>query len=261
MNIANNQALLDRLSMAYALGTLRGRARRRFETMASQQSNIRACMLIWQSRLSSLTELQNPQMPGPSVWWRIEQQIKGSTVNLAPTQNTVEVIGAGRWWQNLRLWQVGTAFATIAAIGLGLSKAQLETEFSKQLAALTGQLQIAKNTAERVQYVAVLLDQKASEAVLVTLDSERKNIRIKRVNGFKENDNQTLQLWAIAPDEKPKSLGMLNSEQLEQALASLFNPQSGNLLAISLEPKGGVPEAGGPTGPVLFKGTLLKTPM
>jgi anti-sigma-K factor RskA len=30
-------------------------------------------------------------------------------------------------------------------------------------------------------------------------------------------------------------------------------------LAISLEPKGGVPSAGGPTGPVLFKGALLQT--
>jgi anti-sigma-K factor RskA len=30
-------------------------------------------------------------------------------------------------------------------------------------------------------------------------------------------------------------------------------------LAISLEPKGGVPSSGGPTGPVLFKGALLQT--
>jgi anti-sigma-K factor RskA len=31
------------------------------------------------------------------------------------------------------------------------------------------------------------------------------------------------------------------------------------MLAISLEPKGGVPSATGPTGPVLFKGALLAT--
>jgi anti-sigma-K factor RskA len=30
-------------------------------------------------------------------------------------------------------------------------------------------------------------------------------------------------------------------------------------LAISLEPKGGVPSEGGPTGPVLFKGPVLPT--
>jgi anti-sigma-K factor RskA len=30
-------------------------------------------------------------------------------------------------------------------------------------------------------------------------------------------------------------------------------------LAISLEPKGGVPAGSGPTGPVLFKGALLPT--
>jgi hypothetical protein len=30
--------------------------------------------------------------------------------------------------------------------------------------------------------------------------------------------------------------------------------------AVRLEPKGGVPGEGGPTGPVLFKGALLQTP-
>ena len=33
---------------------------------------------------------------------------------------------------------------------------------------------------------------------------------------------------------------------------------SAPVLAISLEPRGGVPEAGGPTGPVLFKGPLVE---
>jgi anti-sigma-K factor RskA len=31
------------------------------------------------------------------------------------------------------------------------------------------------------------------------------------------------------------------------------------MLAVSLEPKGGVPGEGGPTGPVLFKGAMLQT--
>jgi anti-sigma-K factor RskA len=31
------------------------------------------------------------------------------------------------------------------------------------------------------------------------------------------------------------------------------------MLAVSLEPKGGVPGDKGPTGPVLFKGALLQT--
>jgi anti-sigma-K factor RskA len=31
------------------------------------------------------------------------------------------------------------------------------------------------------------------------------------------------------------------------------------MLAISLEPKGGVPAGSGPSGPVLFKGALIQT--
>ena len=48
MNIINNPNLLDQLAAGYALGTLRGGARRRFETLARQSATVRASALIWQ---------------------------------------------------------------------------------------------------------------------------------------------------------------------------------------------------------------------
>ena len=57
MNLMQHPELLDRLASSYALGTLRGGARRRFETLARDQAPVRAAALIWQSRLASLNEL------------------------------------------------------------------------------------------------------------------------------------------------------------------------------------------------------------
>jgi RNA polymerase sigma factor (sigma-70 family) len=51
MNIINNPNLLDQLAASYALGTLRGGARRRFETLARQSATVRASALIWQERI------------------------------------------------------------------------------------------------------------------------------------------------------------------------------------------------------------------
>ena len=68
MNLINNPDLLDRLASSYALGTLRGGARRRFETLAREHPTIRAAALIWQGRMASVTELQAQEAPSPAVW-------------------------------------------------------------------------------------------------------------------------------------------------------------------------------------------------
>ena len=77
MNILQNPELLDHLASSYALGTLRGGARRRFETLAREQAPIRAAALIWQSRLASMNELQPQSVPDAAVWTRIDNLVQG----------------------------------------------------------------------------------------------------------------------------------------------------------------------------------------
>ena len=55
-----------------------------------------------------------------------------------------------------------------------------------------------------------------------------------------------------------KSLGVLGADAVIK-LTAAGNDVNVPTLAISLEPKGGVPSAGGPTGPVLFKGAVIQT--
>src|SRR3954470_2883103 len=71
MNLLNHPDLLDRLAAAYALGTLRGGARRRFEAQARQSPTLRAAALAWQERFAAMTELQRAQQPDANVWKRI----------------------------------------------------------------------------------------------------------------------------------------------------------------------------------------------
>lgn len=65
------------------------------------------------------------------------------------------------------------------------------------------------------------------------------------------------QLWRIGHDGVPHSLGLLRaSGTTELRVTVALAP--GDVLAISIEPEGGAPGAT-PTGPVVAKGTLLRT--
>jgi anti-sigma-K factor RskA len=264
MNIWKNQQLLDHLALSYAMGTLRGHARRRLEAIAREQPSVRAAMLSWQSQLASLNELQKPVQPSDAVWWRIDQQVTAlieKDSKRINSQSKQMSLRKPQWWQSLGLWQgVALAFA-LTSVAIGISRQQLESSLNERLVSSNRELELAKNAPPTVKYVAVLLDQKASAALLVTVDPLRNRVGVKRVGTFKEADDKSLQLWALADNAKPRSLGVLSAQELEQALANLMNPELASALAVSLEPKGGVPEAGGPTGPVLFKGTLIKTAM
>ena len=75
MKLSNHPGLVERLASAYALGTLRGAARRRFETLARRDPAIRATALVWQTRFAGLVELQPAVAPPPEVWSRIDAQL------------------------------------------------------------------------------------------------------------------------------------------------------------------------------------------
>ncbi len=262
MNIANNPNLLDRLAASYALGTLRGGARRRLESYARQSAAVRTSMLLWQERMCAMTELAVPITPSTNVWKRIENaliqeaQAFRQTSNLQASYNLVQTT-LDKLRQSLRWWQAGAmtaALATIAAITVGL---QTHRDLDGQLAQLNQQVKDSKDN-KQLQYVAVLSDDKSTASMLVTFDPVKNSLTLKRVGTYKEDTDKSLQLWALPTTGSPQSIGVLGDSKVIRIAAPASQVVTIPMLAISLEPKGGVPSATGPTGPVLFKGALLQ---
>ncbi|MBX9871280.1 MAG: anti-sigma factor [Burkholderiaceae bacterium] len=254
MRLHEHPELLDRLAASYALGTLRGGARRRFETLARQQPAVQAACQHWLGRMASLTELQPAITPPPYVWTRIQNQLQLETTPRLATPPR----GAIGWWQSLALWRTMAAAgvcATVAAVVVGLQVNQgLRSEAGAQIAELRQQLQ----ATPQIQYVAVLADEKSTASMLVTIDPTNNTLVLQRVSGFQEGGDRSLQLWALPPSGAPRSLGVLGQGPLVKLTAAEADVREVPTLAISLEPRGGVPGAGGPTGPVLFKGSLIQ---
>ncbi len=268
MNLTRNPALIEQLAASYALGTLRGGARRRFETLARQDPALRAAALIWQSRMASVSELQPEVAPSAAVWKRIENLVDGekqAKAMQAARDDSQQLAKENKgWWVNLNLWRALASVGAGAAVVAVLVSANLNTLNGKlggEVQALGGQVQTLNAklaAAPEIQYVAVLADDKAAASMLVTFDPKTNSLTLKRVGGFQEPADQSLQLWALPQAGGAKSLGVLGGDAVIK-LTAAGTDVNVPTLAISLEPKGGVPSAGGPTGPVLFKGAMIQT--
>lgn len=264
MNIVNHPELLDRLAAAHALGTLRGGARRRFEALAREQAPVRAAALLWQSRVASMTELQTQAAPSPAVWQRIDNLVQADRDREAmararqPAAATPATPPGSStptgWWRNLALWRGASAAGALATVLAVVTAVGLRNDLGGQITEL--QARLAATPA--IEYVAVLNDEQASASMLVTFDPKNNRLTLQRVGNFQEGPDKSLQLWALPPSGAPRSLGVLSQERLLQLAADQRDVQEVPALAISLEPRGGVPSETGPTGPVLFKGALIQ---
>jgi anti-sigma-K factor RskA len=268
MNIASNPKLLDLLAASYALGTLKGPARRRFEAYARQSAAVRAATLLWQERFAAMTELPAPISPSSNVWKRIEIALRDSAQPLragaSSAQGVLEqTLNAMR--QSLQRWRMAAAAGGLAGSLALVSVVWVSTQSQRQTQAQDAQIAqlqqqlLAQAALQQVQYVAVLADEQSQASVLVTFDPTKRRLVLQRVGGYQEAADKSLQLWALPPGAAPQSLGVLGQDKMVRLTAAQEQVQNVPTLAISLEPKGGVPSERGPTGPVLFKGALLKT--
>jgi anti-sigma-K factor RskA len=269
MNLSKYPQTLDRLAANYALGTMREGARRRFETISRENATVRAAAFVWQGRLSGMTELQSPILPAPAVWTRIQNLVQAERDAVAmqlarqsgQQSDQVNADGSLSWmgslWQGLWVWRgaaAAGALATVMAVVTGYSlRDQLDIR-GKQVDELSAQLKVAP----KIEYVAVLVDAKSAETMLVTFDSKSQNLVLQRVGDYQEASDKSLQLWALPSSGGPRSLGVLGGDRVLRLATAESDVKQVPTLAISLEPKGGVPSAGGPTGPVLFKGALIQ---
>ncbi|HSW19555.1 MAG TPA: anti-sigma factor [Ramlibacter sp.] len=264
MNLLDHPELADRLAAAYGLGTLRGGARRRFEAQARKSPALRAAALAWQERFAAMTELQPGEAPSPNVWKRIQLELAQHRPTGAGAQTPARAL---RRWRVATYAGVLTAFSALGvSVYLGGEIQQRETQLaeidrarnvlSQQNVRLAAQLQ----AQPQIQYVAVLTDDRSAASMLVTFDPRQNTLTLKRLGAYQEGPEKSLQLWALPPQGGPRSLGVLGADAVVKLTAAENQVRAVPALAVSLEPKGGVPGERGPTGPVLFKGPLLQTP-
>lgn len=202
----------DALAAEYVLGVLALPDRIAAETRAAKDPAFAARITAWQDRLADLND-EFDAVAAPDLMPQIEARLFGK-----PAPKRHPLLG----------WLAGALTAAAVAVAA----------------------------------VVVLLP--APQAPLVaTLGSETDPLRfearhngaqliVARVAGTAAPAGQVQEVWIIAPDAAPVSLGLIGDAPLT---VDYPDTPTGWTLAVSLEPKGGSP-TGAPTGPVLAAGTI-----
>ncbi|MBU4682413.1 anti-sigma factor [Cedecea davisae] len=208
------------LAAEYALGTLRGNARLRFEKRLRLEPELAAVTGRWQMLLAGLDSHIAPQQPPESVWKKIQ-------LSLPPERSNAR----SRWSWNYLGWALAAGIAAVALVPYFGSKVP-------ELAPLM----VLNGATQQGQW-------------LVSADSERKTLSLTPLRTAAISASNSLQLWAIPVGAKPVSLGLLDSRAQSKVSNGGVTLSRGVTIAISLEPQGGSP-TGQPTGPVVYSGVL-----
>ena len=224
--------LADALAQQYALGTLRGGARRRYEALLPGHPLLSDAWVQWQQRLMPLTAAIPPQTPPAHVWRRIEQR-------LWPTPERVPE----SWWRRVALWRGVSALASVATLGLALLLVLPGPAQPPVVVVLQGTGGAARGVNSFVASVS------ADGRALVT----------RPLLPVSVEPNRVLELWSVPPEGAPRSLGLIAADgvtvvERRRLPASLLKGGTA-ALAVSVEPLGGSP-TGAPTGPVIYAGKL-----
>jgi len=237
--------LIDRLAASYVLGTLRGRARRRFEKLLSGSIPMRRAVQGWEQRLFWMSVRLAPVKPPERVWMQIANRI-GATkaVVAAPVQTS-------------HLWQA--IAATVAGIALTLGVLLMTRE---------PEVQVRVQTQVEVQpvqsaHTAIVADATAPIWVLNAypgVGSSAAELRVQAVREVPLAADRAFELWMLSDSGAPPvSLGLLprnGSAVLPLTAEKLRVLIATSKIAVSIEPAGGSP-TGAPTGPVPYVAPLL----
>ena len=238
MNLLRHPGLLDRLAAEYALGTLRGGARRRLQGLARQDATIDQALQDWQRRLEAIVELAPAQAPPSTVWQAIEEQLGLAAAPAQITrQTTAARVGALQsWFQNLNFWR-GWSFVATAAAAIMLFVAIRPPAPTTQ-----GTPGTVAQGESRIAYVAVLNDTQSHAMMLVTWDETHSTMTLRRLVDTPLAADKSMQLWGLPTGGHPVSLGVLPTTR-EVSMNVTGRPKSFPALAISVEPKGGSPNS------------------
>jgi anti-sigma-K factor RskA len=225
--------LADALASEYVAGTLRGPARRRFESLMLSHPALRFAVRSWEQRLLPLALSVPPQDPSPRVWQGIEARLWPQAQAAPPAA----------WWQRLSLWRGVSALATAAAVVMAVLVVTPPPPQAPVVVVLQGTGGDAQGVSSFVASFS------ADGRALVTRPLQQVNLEAGRV----------LELWAVPPQGAPRSLGLISPTgatvvQRERLPATVLRGGT-SALAVSVEPPGGSP-TGTPTGPVLYAGEL-----
>jgi anti-sigma-K factor RskA len=220
----DNPDVIDRLASEYALGTLRGPARRRFERWRASTPFVDQRCRFWEERLMHLAKGLRPVQPPAHVWSAIQRRL-----NLTTRQPALRRI---------------RSFALAASVVLVVGVAALLYWHSLPANRATAVATISAKSGEHVWELEVFGN------------ADRLVARAAKLPARPPGSDY--ELWALPKGAAPVSLGILPAAGASSRTLTLMQKQAlalSSQVAVSIEPLGGSP-TGQPTGTIVYVAPL-----
>lgn len=201
-------ALLDHLASAYVLGTLGGGARRRFERLLRDRSDVQLLVAQWEGRLGMLARSVPVQQPPQRVWAAIEARTRPRDVKDAAAQGG---------WAGL-LWRRHGVLQGLAGVVLGVVATVALVAAVPTLFVSSDQVALRAGDKLPQAYVGLLTDEAGNGKVLVSSLRHGRTLTVKVIgpitlpampatSATMAGAAPQLVLWAVPADGAPFVLG------------------------------------------------------
>lgn len=236
---------LDRLAREYALGTLAGGPRRRFERVLQESPEARRVVGQWQERLALLSRDAPGLQPQPAVWRGIEARL------FEPTAAPSRASTGSRWGGLAALWSG-------RSLGGALAGALIAVLVLRQQPGWIGTEPVRETLP--ASYVGLLSDAQGRAAVLASSRRHGHVLTVKLLQPIAVPAGAVAQLWAFPKDGAPFPLGTVPaSGSASIALSDSSERLFGNVprLAVTIEPAPATPGSA-PSGEPIASGPCVK---
>lgn len=244
----------------YVLGTLRGTERDVFEKILAVDDEARARVEWWQAHLSALDSRIAPVEPPPHLLPQIMLRI-GRKQNWtdAAAEGVQDVIDTDRRQPPAKVVQYRRRTARRSSL-LWKSIAGLATAASITLAALLLQQATGPElplSGPELNMVSIVQNDSQESLWVLSTRHDSNQLQVVALTPPPLEADRSFELWMVKPDDAGvSSVGLLPEGEGESIVLTLpLEVADAQLFAVSLEPRGGSPEAV-PTGPVLFHGSI-----
>jgi anti-sigma-K factor RskA len=235
----------EALAAEHALGVLNARERADAETRMATDPAFAADVEAWRNRLAPMLDSVAGIAPSPELWRRIER--------LLPANDNSGLANRLKFWRNTAMGGFALAAASLAAVVVQV--AQPPTIIEKQV-----QVPVAPQ-GQLLSASVVSQDSRIQPLFVAAYDPDRKSLIVTSLLPEGSERDKVHELWLIAGQDKPKSLGLVESGKAKViALPAelLAKMSEGSALAVSLEAPGGSKSPDGPQGPVIGVGKLSR---
>ncbi|MGK0270534.1 MAG: anti-sigma-K factor RskA [Cocleimonas sp.] len=237
-----NPEVFELLAMEYAVGSLQGRARQRFEVLMDTHFYLRATVDAYEAKFANLVELLPEKQPSNQIWNNIEAHIKESSASAAKGTSLEEE--KTPWWQ-MNFFKQGFGLAAMALIISAVLVYNPMTDHNPNAVA---------------SYSAVMESDNNGETIAVTkIQKSDMKLTIDIMKPMAIADGMELTLWCHPrAGGKPMKMGTISKSgktELNISEQEWKDLQNVGQLAVSVEKKGNS-NITSPSEKIILKGQL-----